>query len=374
MGHRDPSTSKIAVPIAQTGGGTLKQLYPDFIRTFAALAVVQMHCIGNYLFYLSPDSPVDDRWMAANVYYSFLRWATPFFVMLSGSFMLSPAREEPIPVFLRKRLSRVLIPFSFWVVIYLLYGYRGEMYFQDYPTVQMVLHRIFFEDTYYHLWFIPMIVGMYLLTPMLRQWVRVAQKQDIEYFLLVCFIATALQLYLPDMVFVKYLGWLGYVGFYTLGYYLTAFTLPYKRVFYTLALLSIPVSAFLTWHYSVQAQKYIQIFYIYHSPNVVFLCIALFSSLKDFDWSAFITRYPRIHWTVNRIAKLSFGIYFIHILVLDVLKNGYIFGFHLTSETFFNIPVSPWYGALLQASVVVTVSALLIAGMDRVSWLKKWVM
>jgi hypothetical protein len=71
---------------------------------------------------------------------------------------------------------------------------------------------------------------------------------------------------------------------------------------------------------------------------------------------------------------LSFGIYFIHIIVLDVLKNGYIFGFHLTAEKFFNLPVSPWYGGLLQAIVVAVVSALLIAGMNRISWLKKWVM
>ncbi|MEY3249350.1 MAG: hypothetical protein RL742_1393 [Bacteroidota bacterium] len=350
------------------------RLYPDFIRTFAALAVVQMHCIGNYLFYLSPDSPVDDRWMAANVYYSLLRWATPFFVMLSGSFMLQPARVEPIPDFLRKRLSRVLIPFSFWVGVYLLYGYRGEMYFEDYPTVQAVFRRIFFEDTYYHLWFIPMIVGMYLLTPMLRQWVRVAEKLDLEYFLVVCFVATALQLYLPNMVFVKYLGWLGYVGFYVLGYYLSTYPLPHKKVFFALALLSVPVSAWLTWHYSVQAQKYEQIFYIYHSPNVVFLCVALFSFLRWADWSVFIARYPRAYWTISQIAKLSFGIYFIHIIVLDVLKNGYIFGLHLTAEKFFNLPVSPWYGGLLQAAVVVTVSTLLIAGMNRISWLKKWVM
>jgi surface polysaccharide O-acyltransferase-like enzyme len=369
-----PADPPVAVPVSQDGTKKLRQLYPNYIRAAAAFGVVQMHSIGEYLYRFNPEDPLNANWMTADVFYSFLRWCTPFFVMLSGSFMLSPGRDEPIGAFLKKRVSRVMIPFAFWVLVYLLYGYRGELYFGNYPTAGQVLYRVFFEDTYYQLWFIPMIVGMYFLTPMLRLYVRQATQKDLEYFLVLSFIITTLQLYLPKLVFIKFIGWLGYVGFYILGYYLITYRVPYRKLLVALALALIPVSAYLTWWATVRDGSYYQTFFIYHSPNVVLLCIALFTFLRYFDWAAFAIRFPRVNRTVEHFSKVSFGVYFIHIIILDVLKNGYIFNVRVTPELFFNLPVMPWFGTVLQATVIAALSAWSVTWLVKIPFLRKFIM
>ena len=41
---------------------------------------------------------------------------------------------------------------------------------------------------YSHLWFIPMIIGLYLTTPVLKLWVIKGNKRAIEYFLVLALI------------------------------------------------------------------------------------------------------------------------------------------------------------------------------------------
>ncbi|MEZ4920961.1 MAG: acyltransferase family protein [Saprospiraceae bacterium] len=320
------------------------QLFPNYIRTMAALAVVQMHCIGGYLYWLSPEKPIDANWITADICYSCLRWATPFFVMLSGSFMLSPSRTEPTWLFLKKRIGRIMYPFLFLVRYLFAHQYRGNLYYMRWPDWADVWNVIVYKDVYYHLWFMPMIAGMYLLTPaFLRIYTRHATRNDLEVFLIMAFSITALQQWLPKFFFIKYIGWLGYVGFYVLGYYLSAFRLPNKKWIYGLALLMPVVTAIGTWYQSNAQQAYWERMYNYFSPNVAFMTFALFLFMRNFDWPAFSVRYPRINYAVNRFSKISFGVYFVHVLLIDVLKNGYL-GIKVHPTYFLSFPVHSWYG------------------------------
>jgi len=71
---------------------------------------------------------------------------------------------------------------------------------------------------------------------------------------------------------------------------------------------------------------------------------------------------------------LSFGIYFIHALVLDILKNGYIGNWHTTSELFFNRPVYPLLGAIPQTLMVLTLSYGCIYLLSKLPAANKWLM
>lgn len=360
--------------LAQVPPRRFKRLYANYIRAIAAFAVVQMHTVGELLFSYNPQATWDMRWWTGNIYYSALRWATPFFIMLSGSFMLSPSREESTAAFLKKRVSRVLIPFSFWAVIYLLYENRGAIYDGKNPGWRAIRDRILFEDVYYHLWFVPMIVSLYLLTPTFRIWIKHAHRRDIEYFLGLGFCISALQHFIPNLFVVKYVGWLGYIGFYVLGYYICTYPIRWKPLIYSLAVCMPVFTAFGTWWLTAQAGTYDNKLYVYFSPNVVIVTFALFLFLKDYDWSGFSDRHPRINRLINRFADLSFGVYFIHVLILDVLKNGYIFNIHSSYEVILNMGVHPLYGAFIQAFIVVMISSVLIYFLSKVPVLNKWLM
>lgn len=354
----------------------IPHLNSAYIRTFAALGVILIHSTGTYLWDFKPTAPFDARWWTGNLYCSLLRWATPFFILLSGSVFLDPERSETTAGFLGKRLRRVLFPFAFWTLIYLAYQYRGSFAGDEAPKLGVVLNKVFFEDVYYHLWFIPMITGLYFLTPTFRIFIRHARCSDIEYFLALCFVITTVQHWVPGFFIVEYIGWLGYIGFYVLGYYLGAFDIAgwKKKTLYATGLFMPAVTALGTWYLSMQAGKHDEKMLVYFSPNVVLMTAAFFVWMKERDWRGFSTRRPRLNSAVQAFAALSFGVYFLHVMVLDVLKNGYIAGIHITSESFLNIPVHPFPGALLQMSVVAAVSAAIIFALSRVRGLDKWIM
>ena len=102
---------------------------------------------------------------------------------------------------------------------------------------------------HYHLWFIPMIIGLYLIVPLLRLWVKQQNKKYIEYFLLLSFvfafiIPQSIQLMvcvdskfellyeLIDNMYITYT--LGFTSYFVLGWYLHNCDLSYKKLLYTL--------------------------------------------------------------------------------------------------------------------------------------------
>lgn len=342
------------------------------------MAVITIHSTGSYLTDFKPDDNMDIHWWTGNIYCSLLRWATPFFIMLSGSFLLEPSRPESNRQFLRKRILRVFLPFAFWTVVYMVYQYRASFSggVSGFPGVGEVLYKIFFEDVYYHLWFVPMIVSLYMLTPTFRIFIRHAERRDIEYFLLVAFFITAMQHLFPGFFIVEYIGWLGYIGFYVLGYYLSTYQIPqpWRKVLYAAGLLMPIVTALSTWWVSSITGAHDQKFYIYFSPNVVLMTVAFFSWLRWADWSSFADRFPKTDRFIHHFSALSFGIYFIHALVLDILKNGYINNWHTTTEVFFNYPIYPLIGAIPQAALVICLSYGCIYLLSKLPASKKWLM
>ena len=349
----------------------LRRLDANYIRAIAALAVVQLHCMGELVFNYQKDNPYDLHWWTGNWYYTFLRWATPFFIMLSGSLSLVGSKEETTHAFLIKRIRRVMVPFAFWGVVYLVYENRGFIRDHKMPFWPAIQHKILFEDIYYHLWFIPMIMGLYLLTPTFRIWAKNAQKGDIEYFLILSFSITAFQHFIPNLFIVKYVGWLGYIGFYVLGYYLSSYRVLWIKKLYPLALLMLPLTAVGTWLYTRYTGAYNNTLFVYFSPNVVIMTFALFVFLKTRNWTGFAARFPRVNTQVSRFADRSFGVYFVHVLLIDLLKNGYLWGIQVTPLVFFNQPIHPVPGAFLQAVTVVLLSYALILVMLAIPGLKK---
>ncbi|MBK9337274.1 MAG: acyltransferase family protein [Lewinellaceae bacterium] len=365
-----------AIPPAEAPPIPQKRLYANYIRAIAACAVVQMHAIGVYLYQFDPAAPTDVRFVTSDIFYGHLRWATTFFIMISGALLLRSSREEPLGPFLKKRLQRVLIPFAFWGAIYFLYLYRGDFYYGPMPAWSAMLRTVFYQDIYFHLWFIPMIAGLYILTPVLRLFIKNAARADIEYFLVLIFFTNACHHFIPGIFIIKHFSWFGYIGYYILGYYLATYPIAWKwkRIIYPAALLMPWLTAWGTWWLTVQQGTYNEKIFVYASPNVLLMTGALFLFLRDFDWDTFANRFPRIHRAAMYVAGVSYGVYFVHPLVLDVLKNGYIFGLHINPHNFFNYPLHPAIAGPLVAVLAIVLSVGIITLLGKSATLKKWVM
>lgn len=158
-----------------------RYVWVDWLRVIAIFFVIIVHCTEP--FYLGGEgsliaSESDAVWVS--LFDSFARACVPLFIIAS-SFLQFPL-NRPASVFLRKRVVRVLIPFAVWTIVYaLVYGEPIEN-FKD-----LLLN---FNYAAGHLWFVYMLVGIYLLIPMLSPWAERVSRRELTFYLVICLFTT----------------------------------------------------------------------------------------------------------------------------------------------------------------------------------------
>lgn len=142
-------------------------VFLDYLRVIACFMVMAIHACEP--FYLGGDEGtyIADRadavWVALTEV--FCRVCVPLFVMAS-SYLLFPL-QKPAGEFFRRRLGRIAVPFVLWSCAYT-WWFKGDF------------ARLFFNFPAAggHLWFVPMLLGLYLLMPLLTPWaVKVGERE-----------------------------------------------------------------------------------------------------------------------------------------------------------------------------------------------------
>jgi len=155
-------------------------VFLDYLRVFACLMVMFVHACEQFYFGGGGDLHIatvgDAHWVTWID--SACRAAVPLFVMAS-SYLLFPL-TRPTGEFFKRRLIRVFVPFAIWCAVYVL---RFEGNFADclfnFPMA-----------TGGHLWFVPMLLGLYLLMPLLSPWAEKASEREVRGWLLVWLFTT----------------------------------------------------------------------------------------------------------------------------------------------------------------------------------------
>ena len=140
---------------AQTG----RKAWADVCRCVAMLGVIVIHAGAPAFYQFGKLAPLD--WWAVNFLDAFSRPAVPLFVMLSGALLL---RRDGAPVTLAEVFRRVLkigVPLVAWSVFYVLWT-------AGFTVDAAALRAIVRGPVMYHLWFCYMILGLYLLLPLLQ--------------------------------------------------------------------------------------------------------------------------------------------------------------------------------------------------------------
>lgn len=297
--------------------------WADRLRNIATVLVIAIH-IAAPIAHAYQD--IDTWWWwAGNWWNSLARPAVPLFVMLSGYLLLG--KDYPLPVFLKKRFVRIVIPALFWMGAYLLYGHIAK----DKPATWWEAFKSIVDGpVHYHLWFIYLIIGLYLVYPILRAWIKTASEQDIQYFLILCVIGTwvykILNMFADLTIGIYFEMVSNNGGYFVLGYYLGTKTfadeerknMPWrftqKQIMYAgaaLIVLGTTATAMLSYWFSHVKGQNFNFFYDYLTPNVGFSAIGWFLFVK----TAF-NRKPLLDIEKD-FAAASFGIYLAHVLVID---------------------------------------------------------
>ncbi len=151
-----------------------REIWVDWMRVIACLMVMVVHATEP--FYLGGDGSLiltrtDALW--ASFFDSLVRCCVPLFLVAS-SYLQFPL-HYPTGEFLRRRAIRILIPFLIWTVIYALVWGEPVQNFKD-----LLLN---FNYAAGHLWFVYMLVGIYLLMPLLSPWAERVGKRELLMYL-----------------------------------------------------------------------------------------------------------------------------------------------------------------------------------------------
>jgi len=333
------------------------------LRIIALYAVIILHSTSPLLMAYGKVPAAD--WWAADFLNALVRFAVPVFVMITGALLLH--REYEIGDFLKKRLTRVVIPFLFWSLVYIWYSwYIEEITFGPdvWLDVKQILHLLK-NGSSYHLWYVYMLIGLYFFIPVIGKFVRNASEKEILYFLIVWFGVMAItQPYLNRFnpaVDMHYFA--GYAGYLVLGHYLAFkdFNIKYLRLWMTLlfvfSIVLIAVGSFLI----IQYPKYPgTMFYEPVNPAVLMLSVSIFIVVK--------LSVPKVSPVIIRMrdfaGKYNYGIYLGHALVLYFLDDPFGISFKLCT---------PLVSIPLTALVCFLISLLMIWLINKLPFFGKWI-
>ncbi len=332
-------------------------LYLDVLRIAAIFCVVVIHtCTVPW----RNTSPSDLDWQILNVFDSAMRFCVPLFVMISGALFLDPAREIRQRRLFTHNILRVVTAFLFWSVAYA--GLSFVLNFlRGMPITAQAVGELIRNIAvgHYHLWFLFAIVGLYLITPLLR--LITANKRLAEYFLILSFALSLMYRLLARIpalgptlfdihsnMQLTFVG--GYPFYFILGDYLHRHggSNRLRHVLYGLGGLSVIGTAVGTAVWSVQMQTPIDSLYDYLLPTTAFTAAAAFLFVKRH--AARIPDSERARTAITRLSALSFGIYLVHDMVNILLSKCGISA----------VSINPLFGVPL-ISVAVFLSAAAIA-------------
>ncbi len=286
--------------------------YIDFIRVFAIVLVILLHCICDY--YNNPANSATKSWYAFGFLNELCRTGVPLFFMISGYLLLRKEITD-IKGFYKRRILKVCIPFLFYDIFY--YIFLSYIHHTD-ASVVGFFKELFNTGSAYHLWFIYSILFLYLLMPFIQM---ILQKIDLRLtvlFLVLVVFHTTIKPFINTVadgtlyIFLAEDGFIGYLGYAVLGYLLGTYRLPVKaeKAIYAIGLvflIGIPILSMYRIHSGGD--------FLFHGGY----------SLNHYVEAAAIYLFCKKHIRgecrfIGRLSSVTFGAYFSHVFFIEVLK------------------------------------------------------
>lgn len=285
------------------------------LRVLATISVIIVHVSSGILYKYGKVS--NYVWWIGNIYDGMVRFCVPIFLMLTGSLVLN--RKYILSDFLKKKFSRILLPFLFWSFIYGVLAFKDK--FSENPDISSLeivkwTASLIKSGSSYHLWYVYMIIGIYLFIPIINKWIQNSTEKEMLYFIFIWVFTLFLKKIEIDIKFIYFSGFLGYL---VLGYYLSikSFTIKtnvLRVIAVTLILFGVFVTIFGTYFLTEKTGSFNDYFYEYLSLNVLIASVGVFVFFKSWKISN-----PIVLSAIDFISKYSYGIYLAHVLVLKML-------------------------------------------------------
>lgn len=342
-------------------------LHYDLLRIFACFSVVMLHSASQFWY----DYPVTDRvWLVANTYDAIFRFGVPIFVMISGALFLKPSKQISLKRLYTHNIVRLVTAYVLWSCVYGIWDSRtfdsSVAGWKDY-VFEMMSGR-------YHLWFLPMLIGIYMLLPILKTWIHHASKKEIQYFIVLFIVfqiikETALLLIaspnvkqlILDAVHIEMVC--SYVGYFIIGYYIAHVEIPkhLHRWIYMGGLAGVTLAVVVGNLLSLKAGEPTTAAYDSYSLFTFMVVVAVFLFFQEkIAYSKYLYVFEGM---IKELSVSTFGIYLAHILMIEWLQTK---GIHSMS-------VNNMVGIPLLAVICFVICYGVVAIVRRIPYVGKYI-
>ena len=313
----------------KSGTEKSRSLSLDCTRIIAVLAVIMIHTVMGFVnFDISSLSYI---W--GNIFDSLSRVGVPLFIMVSGALMLDEKKKISVEKVFSKYILNIAFLFVLWSFIYMI-PKMAKAIIEDKPiTFNYIIKHLVSGG--FHMWYLIMIIGLYLIIPVLKLFVKKENSDNIAYIILVSVIFMFFPILLTCLsdldslfdVLCEQLARLeyGFIGvfptYFITGWYVKHVGVKHKNTIYLSALISVFIITML-----VQITGNYSDAYSYSNILVYLYSLGVFTFINEICGNKVSSK------IVEKLSNLTFGVYIVHIIVLEIV-NMFFYNAHITPFT-----------------------------------------
>lgn len=254
-------------------------------------------------------NPKSIEFVWGNIFDSISRIGVPLFIMISGALMLDENRIITTKNLIFKNVKIAVCLLVFWSAIYSgIYNVLFPLAQGEQLNVRTIITS--FILGHFHLWYLYMIIGLHVITPFLREFVKKENKKLVQLFIA---ISIGTQFIVPILNAVS-LVWkdakilLSFVNQFNFDFFSVYIT--YYLIGWYISLLTIVVYVQITKNYNTA--------YLNENVLVLLYSVSVFLALNSTSMSG---KNEKLNKLIEVLSKLSFGVYIIHPLVLSIYNK-----------------------------------------------------
>lgn len=346
----------------------------ELLRIMACIGVIGIHAGSQHF----RDMPVESSvWAVSNFYHGINRFAVAVFIMISGCLYLDAKRTWDLKRLWKKNILPIAVAYVFWQVFYAVYRILVNGIAAKGTKAVLIKFMVYVSKSYFHLWYLPMLIGLLIVTPMIWEIVNSPRGKQWEEYMIVLFWVFKI---LPYTVNYFPLPWkehvmnilntvhpeliTGYIGFFVLGHYLSHYEISKKLEYliYLAGITAILAAIGLCYISSQKTGKPVQSFYENYT-------------LAGFLWGTtfflfFKNHVSKLKWSEKQekvicyLGSCTFGIYLSHAFFRDILHRAGIDSM-MIGNTVIAIPIV--------IAVIFVVSLVAVMIIKKIPVIGKWI-
>lgn len=305
--------------------------YYDFLRAMAIVGIVFCHASISFV-----TTGIHSPYFHISAFFDCFRdFCIPIFVMLSGALLIG--KKDSFIDFFKKRLSRIFIPFIFWLIIYILYSFYFIIHRIDVGNAIDILFGApgTLGVTFWFIWMITVCYfGIFIINKILDFGAKRFDDFEVNFINILAVLAVLLICIYQFWHFKTIYGYFcSFMIYIILGYFLAtrdylARKINVKYIVIATAIIFLGLYNYYIFAYVVPNSilnnnfTYLGYFtcFLFILAITVFLLFKYLSKTELFDK----IENNRFGELITFISKYSFGIYLAHYLILIRLRTSII--------------------------------------------------